>query len=263
MNNAQPFLPQGIASAKMPPMKFLVQSWFAFAQNNSIQSNDAQFIRQLIAEIRSMKSVLGRMKHVSGKLVGAVYLRQPLIGSPTEGEVFTARMDGFDCITFLETVLVLARAKSVDDFAALLRKVRYRNGEVAYQQRLHYTTDWARNLVQLGLMTDMTLGETTVHREKLLNVVKGIPQQMARFRFYPRGEIQTVSRWLKDGDLILFVSGRAGLDVSHAGLIVRNGEQVLMRHARRSYKKVIEQDLMEFFGALPMSGFMIFRPKES
>lgn len=243
-------------------MKFLVQFWAAFAQNNPIQSNDAQMIRQLLAETRSMKSVAERLKHVSAKVLGAVYLRQPLIGSATEAEVFTARLDGFDCITFLETALALARARSQDEFLALLKKIRYRNGEVDYSLRLHYATDWARNLVQLGLMTDMTIGETTVQREKLLTLVKGIPQQMAHFRFFPRTEIQMVSRWLKDGDFILFVSGRAGLDVSHAGLIVRNGEQVLMRHARRSYKKVIEQDLMEFFRLLPMSGFIILRPKD-
>lgn len=243
-------------------MKFSVQSLFAFAQTNPIQSNDAQLIRQLIAETRSMKTVAERMKHISAKLLGAAYLRRPLIGSPTEAEVFTARMDGFDCITFLETVLAAARAKSHDDFLALLKKIRYRNGEVAYQQRLHYATDWVQHLIQLRLMADMTVGETTVYREKLLNLVTGVPPQTAHFRFFPRTEIQAVSRWLKDGDFIFFVSGRAGLDVSHAGLIVRNGEQLLMRHARRSYKKVIEQDLMEFFGILPMSGFIIIRPKE-
>lgn len=243
-------------------MKFLVQFLAAFAQNNPVQSKDAQMIRKLLVETRSMKSVAERLRHVSAKLLGATYLRQPLIGSPIEAEVFTARMDGFDCITFLETALALARTRSQDEFLALLKKIRYRNGDVAYQQRLHYATDWARNLVQLGLMTDMTIGENTVHREKLLNTVKGIPPQMERFRFFPRTEIQSVIRWLKDGDFILFVSGRAGLDVSHAGLIVRNGERVLMRHARRSYKKVIEQDLIEFFGTLPMSGFIIIRPKE-
>ncbi len=243
-------------------MKFLVQFWAAFAQNNPVQSNDAQMIRQLLVETRSMKTVAERLKHVSAKLLGAMYLRRPLIGSPTEAEVFTARLDGFDCITFLETALALARTRSQDEFLALMKKIRYRNGEVAYSQRLHYATDWARNLVQFGLMTDMTIGETTVQREKLLNVVKGVPPKMTRFRFFPRTEIQAVIRWLKDGDFILFVSGRAALDVSHAGLIVRSGERVLMRHARRSYKKVIEQDLIEFFGTLPMSGFMIFRPKE-
>lgn len=243
-------------------MKFSVQSLFAKAQTNPIQPNDANLVRQLIAEVRPMKTVAERMKHISGKLLGAAYLRRPLIGSPTETEVFIARMDGFDCITFLETTLALARAKSQDEFLSLLKKIRYRNGEAAYQQRLHYATDWVQHLIQLRLMADMTVGETTVHREKLLNLVKGVPPQMSNFHFFPRTEIHAVSRWLKDGDFILFVSGRAGLDVSHAGLIVRNGEKLLMRHARRSHKKVIEQDLMEFFGILPMSGFIIIRPKE-
>ncbi len=243
-------------------MKFSIQSLFAFAQSSSIQSADAQLIRQLLAETRSMKTVVERMKHISGKLLGATYLVRPLIGSPTEAEVLVTRMDGFDCITFLETVLVLAHARSIDEFADLLKKIRYRNGEVAYQQRLHYATDWANHLVQLGWLTSLTVGETVIVREKLLDLVPGIQPVNARLRYYPKHELSMVSRWLKDGDLILFASGRKGLDVSHAGIIVRDGEQVLMRNATRSHKRVIEQDLAEFFKTLPMNGFMIFRPKE-
>lgn len=243
-------------------MKFSIQALFAFAQSNSIQPTDVNFIRQLLSEIRSMKNVAERMKHVSGKLLGAAYLTHPLIGSPTETEVLVTRMDGFDCITFLETAMVLARAKSVDEFAVLLKKIRYRNGEVTYQQRLHYATDWARHLIELGWLSDMTFGETTIFREKTLNIVAGISPTNAQLHYFPKNELSAVSRWLKDGDLILFASGRKGLDVSHAGMIVRNGEQVLMRHATRSRKQVIEQDLPEFFRSLPMNGFMIFRPKE-
>lgn len=244
-------------------MKFLVQSLFAFAQSNPLQPADAQLIRQLLAETRSMKSVIERMKHISGKLIGAVYLTNPLVGSPTEAEVLVTRMDGFDCITFLEALLVLARAKGVNEFPVWLRTIRYRNGDVSYQQRLHYASEWANHLVQLGWLDNMVSGEAVIEREKLLALVPGVPPVNARLRYYPKHELATVSRWLKDGDLILFASGRKGLDVSHAGMIVRNGEQVLMRHATRSHKQVIEQDLGEFFKTLPMNGFMIFRPKES
>ena len=243
-------------------MKFLVQSLFAFAQNNSIQPADAALIRQLIADVRPMKTVVERMKHSSGKLLGSVYLRNPLIGSPTEAEVLVTRMDGFDCMTYLESVLALVRAKSPDDFAALLRKIRYRNGQVTYQQRLHYATDWAHHLVAMGWLTDMTIGEHTIFREKTLDLVPGIAPVTAQLRYYPKQELAAVIRWLKDGDLILFASGRKGLDVSHAGLIVREGERVLLRNASRSHKKVIDQDLVEFFKTLPMNGFMIFRPKD-
>ncbi len=243
-------------------MKFLVQSLFAFAQNNSIQSGDASLIRQLIGEIRGMKSVVERMKHLSGSLLGATYLRNPLIGSPTEAEVLVTRMDGFDCITYLETVLALVRAKNSDDFSALLRKIRYRNGQVAYQQRLHYATDWAHQLVAMGWLADMTIGEHTIYREKTLDLVPGIPPVTAQLRYYPKQELAAVGRWLKDGDLILFASGRKGLDVSHAGLIMREGERVLLRNASRSHQRVIDQDLAEFFKTLPMNGFMIFRPRD-
>ncbi len=243
-------------------MKYLVQSLFAFAQNNSIQSGDAILIRQLIGESRGLKTIVERLKHISSKLLGSVYLRNPLIGSPTEAEVLVTRMDGFDCMTYLETVLALVRSKSPDDFSMLLKKIRYRNGQVAYQQRLHYATEWAHHLVAIGWLADMTMGEHLIFREKTLDLVPGIPPVATHLRYFPKHELAAVSRWLKDGDLILFASGRKGLDVSHAGLIVREGERVLLRNASRSHQRVIDQDLAEFFKALPMNGFMIFRPKE-
>ena len=209
-----------------------------------------------------MKTVVERMKYLSGQLLGSVYLRNSLIGSPSEAEVLVTRMDGFDCITYLETVLALVRAKTPDDFAALLRKIRYRNGQIAYEQRLHYATDWAHHLIEVGWLSDMSMGEHTVFRDKTLDLVPGIPPKTAHLRYFPKHELPTVSRWLKNADLILFASGRKGLDVSHAGLIIREGDQVLLRNASRSHQKVIDQDLAEFFKSLPMNGFMIFRPKE-
>jgi len=227
-----------------------------------IQPHDAQLIRQLIAATRPMNVIGERMKYISGQLLGLPYVRNPLIGSATEAEIFVTRMDGFDCVTFLETVLALARSKSLEDFLVTLRQIRYRNGEVDYRQRLHYLTDWASSQVQRGLLVDLTIGEDTILREKRLDWVKSVEPKMARFRYFPRHQLTLVSRWLRDGDLIYFVSGRAGLDTLHAGLLVREGDRVLMRHATRHRHKVVEQELSNFCGQTPMSGFIINRPKD-
>lgn len=230
---------------------------------DSVQPRDAQLIRQLIAESRQIISIGGRMKTISGRLLGLPYISRPLIGSVTQPEVLVTRMDGFDCVTFLETVLALARAKSLDSFVAELRTLRYVGGEVDYRNRLHYATDWSRYQIARGVLVDMTVGEETVPREKALHFLKYVSPKVASFRCYPRQKIDSVSRWLLDGDIIYFVTAREGLDTSHIGLIFRDRQRLLIRHATRSHHRVTEQELGEFFRQNKMSGFIINRPGET
>lgn len=227
-----------------------------------IQPRDAQLIRQLIAETRPTKPIGARMKSISARLLGRPYLARPLVGSLTQPEVLVTRMDGFDCVTLVETVLAVAISKNLDEFLSELRNLRYLGGEVDYRNRLHYATDWSRHQIERGLLLDMTLGEETVPREKMLYYVKSLKPKLAVFRYFPKHNIDAVSRWLLDGDIIFFVSGRDGLDTSHMGMVFRDNQRLMMRHATRSHHYVVEQDLMEFFRLMKMSGFIINRPKD-
>lgn len=230
---------------------------------NTNQAHDAQLIRQLIADTRPMKSIGERMKYVSGRLLGLPYLANPLIGSPHTPEEMVTRMDAFDCTTYLQTVLALALAKSPDDFTGKLRDIRYADGEVNYYKRLHYTVDWAQYQIRRGLLTDLTLGEDIIVREKVLSFLKEIEPKRVTMRYFSKAALGYVSRWLVDGDLIYFVSARKDLDTFHVGMIFRHGSQVVMRHARHKRERVLEQPLEEFFQRSQFSGFIINRPKDA
>ena len=67
---------------------------------------------------------------------------------------------------------------------------------------------------------------------------------------------------LHNGDLIFFASTRKHLDIFHCGIIVLDGDRVLVRHASRSRGGVVEQDLNEFLKANRMAGVILARPKE-
>ena len=67
-----------------------------------------------------------------------------------------------DCIIFVETCLALSRtaARGGDFrmFADEIRQSRYRGGRVeSYADRLHYTTEWARQGEDRGVLKDVTL----------------------------------------------------------------------------------------------------------
>lgn len=226
----------------------------------SMNSSDRQALRRLIDEMLGLSDIGQRIRHLSSFWLGAPYIVNPLIGSPAEPEELVARVDGFDCVTFLETLLALAEAESVEEFLANLRQIRYRKGEVQWKTRLHYTTDWARHLIEQGRLRELTRGPGTVERFKELSLLAGMSPKTSRFRYFPKKKIPSLSRRLKDGDFIYFVSTRKGLDVFHVGLLVWDGERLLLRHAARSRGSVVEQELSEFVKANRMSGVIVNRP---
>ncbi len=97
--------------------------------------------------------------------------------------------------------------------------------------------------------------------ERVLNVVPGLAAQRTRVKCVPKAAVPRLERYLQSGDLIFFVSTRKNLDVFHAGIIVRDGKRILMRHASRSQGFVVEQELSEFLKANRMAGVIVVRPQ--
>jgi cell wall-associated NlpC family hydrolase len=97
--------------------------------------------------------------------------------------------------------------------------------------------------------------------ERVLNVVPGLDPQRIRVKCVSKRAVPRLERYLKSGDLIFFASKRKNLDVFHAGIIVRDGKRLSMRHASRSRGMVVEQELSEFLKANRMSGVIVVRPQ--
>jgi hypothetical protein len=223
---------------------------------------DRRLAGQLIREARRLPTVGARLKFITECFLGRPYFINPLVGSATEPEVFVATLDGFDCVTLVETSLALAWAADVPQFLALLREIRYRNGEVSYARRLHYSTDWMKANVRRGFLKDITRGADTLVRTKTLDFLKAFKPREVSFRYFPKRKLGKVSRGLEDGDVILFASTRKGLDTFHVGLLFRDNGQVVLRHAARSRGGVVEQELQGFVKANTMPGFIVARPVE-
>ena len=219
-------------------------------------------VAQLLSKTKHDRSAASRIDVLSRHFVGHSYLPNPLIGSAGTAEVFTASLDGFDCVTYLETVLALARASSVDDFIEWLRKIRYERGRIQWDRRNHYMTLWIRNNVRAGIIRPVSMPAVPILRiERVLNVVPGLAPKPARMKCLPKPAVPRLERYLQTGDLIFFVSTRKNLDVFHAGIIVRDGTRLLMRHASRSQGHVVEQELSNVVKANRMSGFIMMRPQ--
>jgi hypothetical protein len=218
-------------------------------------------VEQLVSMAKS-DSIYGRIDVLSRHFLRRAYKQNPLIGSSETTEVFTASLDGFDCVTYIETVLALARAADVDQFIEWLRTIRYEHGRIQWERRNHYMTGWIRNNVRAGIIRSVTMQAATISRERVLNVVPGLKPQRVRIKCIPKPAVPQIESHLKTGDLIFFASTRKHLDVFHAGIIVRDGTRTLMRHASRSKGFVVEQQLKEFLKANRMAGVIVARPSD-
>jgi cell wall-associated NlpC family hydrolase len=219
-------------------------------------------VEQILSKTRYEPRSGTRIDVLSHHFLGHAYEPNPLIGSADTAEVFTASLDGFDCVTYIETVVALARASNVDDFTAWLRKIRYERGRIQWKQRNHYMALWIRNNVRKRIIRPVSMPDVPiVSRERVLNVVPGLPAQRTRVECVPKPAVARLEPHLQTGDLIFFVSTRKNLDVFHAGIIVRDGNRVLMRHASRSHGLVVEQELSGFLKANRMAGVIVVRPQ--
>jgi len=255
---------------------------------------------QLAASRNLQDEPVGLVMQVLGQTYAAApYLEGTLDAPPTEELV--VRLDGFDCVTYVETLLAMARGVVQRDttyagFARRLAQIRYRTGApMGYCSRLHYFSDWirdndARQFVR-DLMPDLggrafrdTLDFMSSHRDayarfatndSLLACVQDAEAAWARaartrpMRYVPQDSIRAVYDDLRAGDVIAIVTSVEGLDIAHTGLAYvpadtasTEVEGVGLLHASLSDGVVVSPDLQRYVQQIGhMIGIVVARPQ--
>ncbi len=100
-----------------------------------------------------------RIQRLSSAILGRAYGLDPL-GEGADGVVDSDplwRLDVFDCLSLVETVLALARANSMAGFVEELTRIRYRQGELAFGARNHFMeADWLPANIERGVLADVS-----------------------------------------------------------------------------------------------------------
>ena len=214
----------------------------------------------LLEEVSDTVNLRERTERISARFLGSPYFANPLEGGPDTPEVFKASLEGFDCVTYIETVLALARSRSVDQFIVEMREMRYAGGRVDFYHRNHYMVDWAARNEGRGIIKDITTGPKAVVKTRTLSLIESLPAKTATFRCFPKRSLNKIQSGIETGDVMLFASTRKALDVFHAGILIKGDGETLLRHASRTAGRVIEQNLASFTGAHRMSGMILLRP---
>ncbi len=209
---------------------------------------------------------------IGKQLLGTPYVGKTLEVNPTEQLVINLRQ--LDCTTFVENVLAIyltikEGSSSFDDFKSNLRRIRYSGRVIAYENRLHYFTSWIDNAEKQGIanefhnaykqfsgrqqlnisfMTDhpalypMMNGNADVTK-KIRATEKALTGRIQRF--IPKRNLNNpaLKTLIHDGDIIVIVTNKPGLDTSHIGLAVWQKGTLHLMNASSIHKKVVVEPM--------------------
>jgi Protein of unknown function (DUF1460) len=240
-------------------------------------ANYPMLLAQTADELRQLAASGGKTPAETAVLVGKALLGKPYEAHTleTDGpEELVVNLQTFDCTTFLETTLALALAQHETDkqarnpdkldasFRKFLTRLRYRNGQISgYASRLHYFSDWMRDNDRKGLLRDISHelpGSMAVAKPVNYMTAKTwkypsmrdpvVFQQIARtesavsqqsFYFVPKKNLRLAEQSLRDGDVVMIMASRPGLDMKHCGLAVWQAGRVHLLHASSIANKVM------------------------
>ena len=234
-----------------------------------------------------------RVARFGRALEGAPYVEGTLEGPGPERCRVTA--DGFDCVTFMETALNLARAMRTaggreptsGDVTSAITYTRYRGGRLdGYPSRLHYTSEWIADNIAKGVLEDVTpsLGGVpfplhvdfmSKHPERypalrdnpaLVDSMRHIERRInsTRRTHVPRDRVAAIERKLRSGDLVAITTSISGLDYAHTGLIIREGRGARLLHASSKGGRVMLDDRIgAYLARAPRTsiGITVLRPR--
>jgi hypothetical protein len=193
--------------------------------------------------------------------IGHLFINKPYKAGTLENlgkERLIVNVSCFDCTTFVETVLALARCAadgkiSRNKFRKNLKSIRYRQGIInGYSSRLHYFAGWLRDNEKKLFMTDLTrklggkpqrkkINFMTDHRElypaletkaqfsKMVVLEKNLSRRT--FHIIGKDKVSAQKGEIQNGDIIAFAANQEGLDVAHVGFALWQGKSLHLLHA--------------------------------
>ncbi|WP_413943992.1 N-acetylmuramoyl-L-alanine amidase-like domain-containing protein [Bdellovibrio sp. HCB-162] len=257
----------------------------------SDETLDSIYANSTAARIMSA-SVTARVKYYANIFLAkkSPYVVEPL-GEGENGEFNKGplyRFDGFDCTTFVETVLALSLSSTPEQFKQTINKIRYKNGEVSYQTRNHFpSVDWIPNNTQAGFVEDITgkvggektrWSQTWIEKDNWFRM-KGpdffqlsteFGKELGKIPYLSKEDLlnnRALENRIPSGAIFHVVRPNwdlkkaigTELDVSHEGFLIRENGVLYMVHASNGlrdggedYKGVKKEALREYISRVMM-----------
>jgi hypothetical protein len=225
--------------------------------------------------------------------IGHLFINKPYKAGTLEGpgkERLITNVSCFDCTTFVETVLALARCAdagkfSRHEFQKNLQSIRYHQGKInGYSSRLHYFTDWLRDNEKKKILIDVSrhlggkpqcrkINFMTTHSasysalgkneelQKMVTVEKNLSRKT--FHIIEKDKVNAQKVKIHDGDILAFATNQEGLDVAHLGFALWKGKSLRLLHASQKEGVVVisKKTLMAYLKSnKKFTGIIVARP---
>ena len=255
-----------------------------------LQMSEQQLDRA-ISEAHLVPAIGERIERLSALFVDLPYRDYPLgEGSGVEPQP-RWRVDGVDCQTFVETVLAMANAKSLERARTVLDDIRYAGDppRVSFATRNHFTeAQWLPSNLGKGYLREETRtieerapSTSLVLRRAQWEKVPGlkrlspakIPQGEFPIRYLTLEQAKKRGASIEPGSVLLVIrqqDPKRVVRVSHMGFVVRKEGRLYVRHASTSEEhRVIDLELGQFVDRLreykkwPVQGVALFEPLDA
>jgi hypothetical protein len=172
---------------------------------------------------------------------------------------------GFDCVTYVEHALALARSRNLRQYVGALVALRYRGGHIDWRARNHYFHDWLARNAAAGIVRVDTAGAGSHLVHARLSIVAGLRPRSVRFAAVGVRQLMRAAPRIASGSVVAFVSTRwRVLDFCHTGLLFWESaaghcERLLLYHATRSLGGVVAEPLRHFLKRVRTRGIVFAR----
>lgn len=227
--------------------------------------------------MRLLKQAAKQDSNTNYALYFARQLRDlPYVGKTLEknsDERLVVNLRQLDCTTYTETVMALTlcmkqKKPSFDNFCRNLRLLRYKDGVVSYANRLHYFTSWIEENTKKGLVdcieepsaafsatqtvnanymtTHTRLYPMLVKNPEWISLIRDTEKEISgrKHKYIPKSRLNDsalLRQAIHDGDIIVILTSKQGLDTSHIGIAVWHADGLHLLNASQVRKKVVEE----------------------
>lgn len=256
---------------------------------NLFSAQDTAVVNRILREAavyNKQNSIGDVILFVGRKFIGKPYVAHTL--DRTDDEQLVVNLQQLDCTTYLENVLALVLASykpnpNYETFLKQLKDIRYRQGILGYENRLHYFDWWLEDNEAMGFVHEVKTSEppfTAVQTLKInymsehsqaYSMLKNHPERVESIKllenktngkqvvYIPKAALKNTAllrKTIKDGDIIALVTNKKNLDTTHLGLAVWHKDGLHLLNAsslKKNGKQVVEPEetLYQYLMARP------------
>jgi hypothetical protein len=165
--------------------------------------------------------------------------------------------EGFDCVTFVESVLALSLSDTFDNLSFILEKLRYKDAQFSWEYRNHFMeTEWIFNNSRLfesvkGLTNScIWIDHKTFYNNNLKVLPIDIPKRVYICLPYFSDETLKEKPQIEDGVyLTLVIGNRDWIMTEHTGFCIIDDSNFTFFHASSKAGKVESVDFIQYLGS--------------